>query len=90
MFANYLQIWGAWAVAPRCRQLFLYSAGDALMPTADIQAFMQQQQARGVHVSSRCWQDAPHCEILRYHTKEYKQITQAFVTSLHSSIDRVA
>ena len=80
-----VQVWGAWAVAPVCPQLFLYSAGDALMPTADIEAFMQQQAARGAAVSSRIWQDAPHCEILRCHKQEYEETARAFVTALLKS-----
>ena len=77
-----VQIWGAWAVSPLCPQLYLYSSDDTLMPVADIKAFMQQQAARGVEVSSRVWQDAPHCEILRLHKQEYEETARAFVASL--------
>ena len=78
------QVWAAWAVGVTCPQLFLYSSSDVLIPPGDIERFQQQQAARGVRVSSRCWQDTPHCALLRYHPEQYREQVAGFAASLRT------
>lgn len=70
----------AWQYAvPACPQLYLYSKADALVPYQHIERFMDQQAAHGVSVQHHCWDDAPHCELLRKHPEQYKSIVRSFV-----------
>lgn len=71
------------AAAPMCPQLALYSAADALIPPASVEAFMTAQGIRGVQTSLHCWQDTAHCEHFRYHKEEYKEQLASFIKSLN-------
>ena len=76
------QIWQAWgSTAPVCPQLYLYSSADALIPPSEVQKFQKSQQARGVKIRSRMWEDSAHCEHYRIHPDEYVDQLQQFVHS---------
>ncbi len=73
----------AWssAAAPRCPQLYLYSERDALIPPSDVQAFMESQAQRGVHVESKCWADTQHCAHYQADPTGYTERVSTFISN---------
>ncbi|KAK9836113.1 hypothetical protein WJX81_002229 [Elliptochloris bilobata] len=66
------EVWQAWQmVAPRAKQLYLFSDSDVLIPTSEVHRFMALQEARGVEVSARVFVDSPHVAHLRQYPAEY-------------------
>lgn len=75
-----MQVSSAWAThAPLSPQLYLYSSADGLIPSDHVETFMAQQAQRGVDVSSHRWDDSAHCEHLRVHPQQYRQLVSSFV-----------
>ena len=54
----------------------------ALLSTTFCQCWVAAQEARGVAVSSRLWQDTPHCEHYRFHPEKYTAELLDFTSSL--------
>eukprot|EP00887_Chlorella_sp_A99_P002247 scaffold10.g2247.t1 len=69
----------AWqSEVPPCPQLYLYSRADPLIPPQHVELFMAQQEARGVEVHAHAWTDSGHCDHLRRHPLQYRQLLLSF------------
>mmetsp|Transcript_16763 Transcript_16763/g.36442 ORF Transcript_16763/g.36442 Transcript_16763/m.36442 type:complete len:352 (-) Transcript_16763:324-1379(-) len=67
---------------PKCPQLFLYSQKDVLIPSSDIESFMELQANRGVEVAHQKWEDTVHVEHYRKYPTQYASIVERFVQQL--------
>jgi hypothetical protein len=58
---------------------------DVLIPSQDIENFMQLQAKRGVPVQHQKWEDTVHVEHFRKYPLQYSTIVETFVRRLHNS-----
>ncbi len=84
-------------VNPPRAELYIYSAADALVPSADVEAYVrcrqmqqQQQQRRRRRPLASCrFDDSGHCSHYRMHPVEYGRAIEAFVRGLESSDEQL-
>ena len=79
------EIHHAWtSVLPQtCRQLYLYSSGDTLIPYNAVEKFIDFQKA-SLHrrVYTKKWTDSDHVEHLKVHPEEYAQTVRMFISEV--------
>lgn len=81
-------LYAAWRTGtPLVPQLYLYSSGDSLIPSQQIEEFRNQQQERGITTISHRWEDSEHCEHYRKHPVEYTAAIRDFLDKIPGKPD---
>lgn len=73
------QALAGWREASPSPRLYLYSHADAIIPSADVEAAIAADRARGLDVSTVCFEASDHVAHYRAHPEEYARACTQFV-----------